>query len=256
MSFFTLHGFFERIYRNETPLLAYLWLPLHEFLYTTWSSLHVYTGMKRLWWLVFSLHYMRSITPHELFACVYWNETPLMAGLLFWLHETNVTTWIFEAYIGKNICWLVYRSDYMSSHWLHGFLKHMLAKASAGWSIACTTWVSFTLHGFFECIYRNQTTSWPISDLHYMRSITLHELFARVYWNETPLTVCWMVYSLHYMSFFTLHGFFECIYRNETSLLANLWLPLHEFLYTTWTFCTCIVEWNACNNQKHLLAGL
>ena len=96
------------------------------------NFLHVYTGMKRLWWLVFSLHYMRSITLHE-------------------------------------------------------FLKHMLAKASAGWSIACTTWVSFTLHGFFECIYRNQTTSWPISDLHYMRSITLHELFARVYWNETPL---------------------------------------------------------------------
>ena len=201
MSFFTLHGFFERIYRNETPLLAYLWLPLHEFLYTTWSSLHVYTGMKRLWWLVFSLHYMRSITLHE-------------------------------------------------------FLKHLLAKASAGWSIACTTWVSFTLHGFFECIYRNQTTSWPISDLHYMRSITLHELFARVYWNETPLTVCWMVFSLHYMSFFTLHGFFECIYRNETPLLANLWLPLHEFLYTTWTFCMCILEWNACDGQKHLLAGL
>ena len=68
-----------------------------------------------------------------------------------------------------------------------------------------------------------------------MRSITLHEVFARVYWNETPPMVCWMVYSLHYMSFFTLHGFFECIYRNETPLLTNLWLPLHEFLYTTWS---------------------
>ena len=120
-------------------------------------------------------------------------------------------------------------------HVYTGMKRLWWSKASAGWSIACTTWVSFTLHGFFECIYRNQTTSWPISDLHYMRSITLHELFARVYWNETPLMVCWMVFSLHYMSFFTLHGFFECIYRNETPLLAYLWLPLHEFLYTTWS---------------------
>ena len=138
-------------------------------------------------------------------------------------------------------------------HVYTGMKRLWWSKASAGWSIACTTWVSFTLHGFFECIYRNQTTSWPNSDLHYMRSITLHEVFARVYWNETPPMVCWMVYSLHYMSFFTLHGFFECIYRNETPLLTNLWLPLHEFLYTTWTFCTCIVEWNA---SYGLLDGL
>ena len=177
------------------------------------------------------------------------------------LHDTcyilNATSYMLYATWNASDSWSsitrVFSLHNMRPITLHEFLKHILAKASDGWSIACTTWVSFTLHGFFECIYRNQTTSWPISDLHYMRSITLHELFARVYWNETPPIVCWMVYSLHYMSFFTLHGFFECIYRNETPLLANHWLPLHEFLYTTWTFCTCIVEWNASDG---LLDGL
>ena len=166
MSLFTLHGVFERIYRNETPLLAYLWLPLHEFLYTTWSSLHVYTGMKRLWWLVFSLHYMRSITLHE-------------------------------------------------------FLKHMLAKASAGWSIACTTWVSFTLHGFFECIYRNQT---PLSWLHKTHLATWTFRTCILEWNASDdwslVLATWD--QLGYM------GFWSICWQKH--LLDSLLLWLHEIL--------------------------
>ena len=159
-----------------------------------------------------------SRTLHELFSSVYWNETPLMAGLLFWLHEINVTTWIFEAYIGKIICWLVYCSDYMSSHWLHGF---------------------------FARIYRNQTPFSVHLVFDYMRSFWLHELFACVYWNETPLmagllfwlheislttwvfeayvgkSICWLVLSSDYMSSFRLHGFLARMYRIQT--------PSHDF---------------------------
>ena len=164
---------------------------------------HVYTGIKRL-----SLGYMRSIWLHGLLGRVYWNETPLMAGLLIWLHEISLTTWVFEAYIVKSICWQVLSSDYMSFYWLHGCLAR---------------------------IYRNQTPFRVHLQFDYMRSFWLHELFGCVYWNETSLmagllfwlheislttwvfeayvgkSICWLVYSSDYMSSYWLHGFFARI---------------------------------------------
>ena len=98
--------------------------------------------------------------------------------LLFWLHEISLTTWVFEAYVDKSICWLVYSSDYMSSYWLHGF---------------------------FARIYRNQTPFSVHLEFDYMRSFWLHELFACVYWNQTPFLVyLW----LHNMRSFTLFHMF------------------------------------------------
>ena len=185
--------------------------------------------MKRLWWLISELHYMSSLTLHELFATLTRNETPLLADVSLPLHEILYTTWVFQPSVGKGICWMIYSLHYMSF---------------------------FTLHGFFERIYRNET---PL--LAYLW-LPLHEFlyttwtFACVYWNETPVmvkSICWLVYSLHYMSFLYTTWVFRMYIPESNDLLAYLWLTLHEIHYTTWTFCTCILEWNASDG---LLDGL
>ena len=146
-------------------------------LYATWNASDSWSSITR----VFSLHNMRPITIHEFLkhmlakASVGWSIT--YTTWLFWMH---IPEW--NASVGISLT----STTWVPLHYMNflhvytGMKRLWWSKASGGWSIACTTWVSFTLHGFFECIYRNQTTSWPISDLHYMRSITLHELFARV----------------------------------------------------------------------------
>ena len=62
-------------------------------------------------------------------------------------------------------------------------------------------------------------------------------------------SICWIVYSSGYMSSFWLHGFFARIYRNQTPLC---WL--HEIHLATWTFRTCILEWNASDDWSLVLA--
>ena len=48
---------------------------------------------------------MKRIVLHEIFARVYWIWMSLMVDLGV-LHETHYTTWAFEAYAVKGICWL------------------------------------------------------------------------------------------------------------------------------------------------------
>ena len=127
---------------------------------------------------------------------------------------------------------------------------------SVGWSIAYTTWVSLHYMAFLNAYTGMKRLCWHIYDFHYMSSFTLHELFACVYWNETPVmvkSICWLVYSLHYMSFLYTTWVFRMYIPESNDLLAYLWLTLHEIHYTTWSFCTCILKWNASDG---LLDGL
>ena len=115
----TLQGFFERIYPNQTPLMADQ-LTLHELLW----------------------HYMT-------FFCVHWIWKGLDCYSLHYI-SSLYTTWVFEAYALKGICWLVPSSHYMSSQyttWL--FRTYILeSNASDGWP-TYTTWTPLTLHNFF-----------------------------------------------------------------------------------------------------------
>ena len=85
--------------------------------------LHAYTGIKRL-----SLSILSLTT---------WDPSDYMNFL--------------HVYTGmKRLWWLVFCFDYMRSMWLHGFLKHALAKVSVGLPIALTTWVPIDYMGFLH----------------------------------------------------------------------------------------------------------
>ena len=183
------------------------------------------------------------------------------------LHDTcyilNATSYMLYATWNASDSWSsitrVFSLHNMRPITLHEFLKHMLAKASVGWSITYTTWFSLHYMAFLNAYTGMKRLCWHISNFHYMSSFTLHELFASVYWNETPVmvkSICWLVHSLHYMSFLYTTRVFRMYIPEWNDLLAYLWLTLHEIHYTTWTFCMCILEWNACDGQKHLVAGL
>ena len=154
---------------------------------------NAYTGIKRLSLSIFSL--------------TTWDPSDYMS---FW-----------DVYTGmKRLWWLVFCCDYMRSVWLHGFLKHTLLKASVGNFLALTTWVSIDYMGFWHAYTGIKRLSLSIFSL----TTWLHELFACVYWNETPLMaglLCW----LHdYMVFLHAYTGIKCLSLSIFSLTT--WL--HE----------------------------
>ena len=140
---------------------------------------HLYTGFKRLYLSIISL---TTWDPSD-----YMNFSDVYTGM-------------------KRLWWLVFCFDYMRSMWLHGFLKHTLAKLSVGLSIALTTWVPIDYMGFshaytgFKRLYLSifSLTTWDPSD--YMN-------FLRVYTGMKRLW--WLVFCFDYMRSVWLHGFLK-----------------------------------------------
>ena len=180
---------------------------------------NVYTGIKRLWWLI-NLHYMNSLdTTWLFFVCILDLKGPWW--LIYSLHYMSslYTTWVFEAYAVKGICWLVPTSHYMSSQyttWL--FWTYIPETNASDGRLTYTTWTPLTLHGFFSCVYWiwKGLDGWSIA---YTTSVpnTLHEILkhmlskASAGWSLAPTT--WVPN--------TLHGFFERIYWKLTPLMAD-----------------------------------
>ena len=134
-------------------------------------------------------------------------------------------------------CWLI-KSYYMNSlvtTWV--FEAYMLSKATVGWSIAYymsslhTTWL-------FEHIY------WIWMSLMVDLGV-LHETHYTTWVFEAYAVkgICWLD-GWYYTISFILHGLFARVYWNWMPLMVDLRV-LHETHYTTWAFCTCIVEMNA-----------
>ena len=160
---------------------------------------------------------MKRIVLHEIFSRAYWIWMSLMVDLGV-LHETHYTTWAFEAYAVKGICWL------------------------DGWYYT----ISFILHGLFARVYWNWMPLMVDLDVQHethcstwLFCLCILDLnasdggFRCATWN-----------SLFNMAFLHVYTGIECYWwmNGWYSMLVDLEVQ-HETHYSTWLFCTCISNW-------------
>ena len=143
--------------------------------------LHAYTGIKRL-----SLSILSLTT---------WDPSDYMNFL--------------HVYTGmKRLWWLVFCFDYMRSMWLHGFLKHALAKVSVGLPIALSTWVRIDNMGFLHVYTGIKRLSQPFFSKttwlqDYMNFLHVYTGIKRLSWFISDYTI-WD--PLHFSLCFFLKG--------------------------------------------------